>query len=207
MTGTENERRTGAQTRVEILRVAAELFTEKGFEGTSTRDISTALGITKSSLYYHFKNKDEIAQSLTEGRRRDVQRLLDWITEQPRTPDLLQRTALRWIDATTEENLQAMRLAHANQPMIRRMAGNRTDVRTAMEEVVAQFVDDDTPPARHLMIRMAFNAPAAALLSAQGADLTSADIIAAARQDAIALTDALHTQDRLPPGPTTSEAR
>ena len=57
-TSTGGERRTGAETRAEILRVALKLFTEKGFEATSIRDISGELGITKSSLYYYFENND-----------------------------------------------------------------------------------------------------------------------------------------------------
>src|SRR3954470_14334348 len=99
-TGTTGERRSGAETRAEILRVSLELFTEKGYEGTTTRDISTALGITKSSLYYHFENKEAIAASLVEERRHELDALLAWIVEQPPAPDLLRRAAVRWVDGT-----------------------------------------------------------------------------------------------------------
>lgn len=104
-TTTGGERRTGAQTRAEILRVALELFTEKGFEGTSTRDISGALGITKSALYYHFENKGAIAASLVEERKGELDDFIDWVTAQPASPDLLQRAALRWVEGTTPECL------------------------------------------------------------------------------------------------------
>jgi AcrR family transcriptional regulator len=191
MAGSANgERRPGAQTRAEILRVARELFTEKGFEGTSTRDISAALGITKSSLYYHFKNKDEIAASLTEQRIRDVDELLEWVAAQSPGPDLLRQTVLRWIDTTTEDSLVGMRLAHANQPMLRRLAGRGTDVRTAIDRVIEKFYDEDTSTRDRLMIRMAFNAVAFALLSAPGSDAGPEDIVAVARQAAVALTEA-----------------
>src|SRR3954447_26224150 len=53
-------------TRAEILAVAAELFTEKGYEGTSLREIADRLGITKAALYYHFRSKDDMLRALVE---------------------------------------------------------------------------------------------------------------------------------------------
>ena len=54
----EDARRT--DTRERILEVAARLFSERGFAGTSIRDIADALGVTKAALYYHFPSKDAI---------------------------------------------------------------------------------------------------------------------------------------------------
>lgn len=39
---------------------AMQLFTEKGFEGTSLADIAEIVGIKKSSIYNHYKSKDEL---------------------------------------------------------------------------------------------------------------------------------------------------
>ena len=47
-------------TRERILTVAARLFSEKGFNATSIRDIANELGVTKAALYYHFTSKEEI---------------------------------------------------------------------------------------------------------------------------------------------------
>jgi AcrR family transcriptional regulator len=58
----EDARRT--DTRERILDVAARLFSERGFAGTSTRDIAEALGVTKAALYYHFPSKDAILTEL-----------------------------------------------------------------------------------------------------------------------------------------------
>lgn len=43
-----------------ILRTAAGLFSEKGFRETSLNDIAGALSVTKPTLYYYVKNKDDI---------------------------------------------------------------------------------------------------------------------------------------------------
>lgn len=52
---------------LQILAEAARLFASKGFEGTSMRDISLACGISKSLLYHHFSNKDEIYARVAVG--------------------------------------------------------------------------------------------------------------------------------------------
>ncbi len=44
----------------EILRSAAGAFRRRGFSGASMEDITAALGMTKGSVYYYFKNKQEI---------------------------------------------------------------------------------------------------------------------------------------------------
>lgn len=43
-----------------VLQIAAKLFTERGFDGTSMEDLSKKLGITKSAIYYHVSSKDEL---------------------------------------------------------------------------------------------------------------------------------------------------
>jgi len=43
-----------------ILRHAAQVFSEKGYEGASVRDISRATGVSLSGLYYYFESKQEL---------------------------------------------------------------------------------------------------------------------------------------------------
>jgi AcrR family transcriptional regulator len=45
--------------RKQAIRSAAAVFAEKGFHGSSTRDIAERLGIKQGSLYYYFKSKEE----------------------------------------------------------------------------------------------------------------------------------------------------
>jgi AcrR family transcriptional regulator len=47
-------------TRERILDIALELFTERGYDKTSLRDIAERLGTTKAALYYHFERKEDI---------------------------------------------------------------------------------------------------------------------------------------------------
>ena len=51
-------------TTRKILQLALELFTERGYEGTSMRNVAERLGVTTAALYYHFRSKDDILISL-----------------------------------------------------------------------------------------------------------------------------------------------
>ncbi|MDQ0156635.1 TetR/AcrR family transcriptional regulator [Robertmurraya andreesenii] len=44
----------------EILRAAAAIFAKKGYHGTTMEDVAAKLLMTKGSMYYYFKNKDEL---------------------------------------------------------------------------------------------------------------------------------------------------
>ena len=56
----------GDRTRERILKVAADLFVTQGFHGTSTRQITDSLDMSRASLYSHFKGKDEIFEAVLE---------------------------------------------------------------------------------------------------------------------------------------------
>jgi AcrR family transcriptional regulator len=53
-----------ASTRERILDVALDLFSDKGYDATSLREIAERLGVTKAALYYHFASKEDILMAL-----------------------------------------------------------------------------------------------------------------------------------------------
>jgi len=70
-----SRRNNETNRREELLRVSAKLFRERGFDGTSIRDISSAAGMHSGSPFYHFKTKQDILvavmeQGLATGLRR-----------------------------------------------------------------------------------------------------------------------------------------
>jgi AcrR family transcriptional regulator len=54
------------ERRNEIIDAADELFSQKGFDGTSTNDILEKVGIARGTLYHHFKSKEDIMDALIE---------------------------------------------------------------------------------------------------------------------------------------------
>jgi AcrR family transcriptional regulator len=68
-------RETLVDSRQEILRTAARLFQQRGYDATSMNDVAGALKLSKGGLYHHFQSKDEIlfeimnhAMDLTQER-------------------------------------------------------------------------------------------------------------------------------------------
>jgi AcrR family transcriptional regulator len=59
-------RRTGAGeiTRRRLQQVALELFWEKGYQSTTTRDVAASLGVQQASLYYYMKNKEDLLHGI-----------------------------------------------------------------------------------------------------------------------------------------------
>ncbi len=53
-------RETVVDARQEILRIAARLFQQRGYDATSMNDVAAALKLSKGGLYHHFQSKDEI---------------------------------------------------------------------------------------------------------------------------------------------------
>lgn len=68
-------RETLVDSRQEILRSAARLFQQRGYDATSMNDVAASLKLSKGGLYHHFQSKDEIlfeimnhAMEITEER-------------------------------------------------------------------------------------------------------------------------------------------
>lgn len=49
-----------SERREEMTRVAARLFAERGYQGTSLADLAEALGMQKPSLYHHIEAKEDL---------------------------------------------------------------------------------------------------------------------------------------------------
>ena len=62
---------TAAETRERLLRAAADVFAERGYDGTRVADIAAAAGVSNGALYAHFTSKaDLLVDALrTHGRR------------------------------------------------------------------------------------------------------------------------------------------
>jgi hypothetical protein len=54
------------ESRERILLAAARLFANKGYAGAAVREIVDAAGVTKPTLYYYFKNKEELYVQLMD---------------------------------------------------------------------------------------------------------------------------------------------
>lgn len=68
--------------RVSLMRTAIGLMAKNGYEGTSTRDIATAAGVSVAALYYHFPSKlDVLREFLQEAHQVVADRLVKAIDD------------------------------------------------------------------------------------------------------------------------------
>ena len=58
-----NARRKAA--RAQILRAAADLFRERGYQASTVEHIAARLGMSKASLYTHFRAKEEMLAAIS----------------------------------------------------------------------------------------------------------------------------------------------
>jgi TetR/AcrR family transcriptional regulator, cholesterol catabolism regulator len=61
-----------SQRRADVVRLAGELFAQKGFRGTTVREIAEAAGILSGSIYHHFDSKESIGDEILSGFLNDV---------------------------------------------------------------------------------------------------------------------------------------
>jgi AcrR family transcriptional regulator len=63
---TRQRRANGEESRRRILDAAVEVAAERGYEGTSIALVSKKCGLPASSIYWHFKDKDELIAAVIE---------------------------------------------------------------------------------------------------------------------------------------------
>ncbi len=62
--------KSAEERKNEILDVAEQLFTEKGYDNASTNDIIARIGIARGTLYHHFSSKEEILDAIIDRMTR-----------------------------------------------------------------------------------------------------------------------------------------
>jgi AcrR family transcriptional regulator len=61
-------RMAGEERRLQILAVAVSLFSQKGFRGTTTKEIATAAGVSEAMVFPHFATKQELYSAILDHK-------------------------------------------------------------------------------------------------------------------------------------------
>lgn len=72
--------------REEIIRAAVELFWRYGYAGTSIRDIAGTVGVSVSSIYHYFENKEELWLGILEESIKGLPELLKSVWDRELDP-------------------------------------------------------------------------------------------------------------------------
>lgn len=116
-------RRKAAETRQHIIDAAYTLFYQIGFIRTGVDAIAHAAGITKRTLYQHFKSKDELIEAVLEHQHQmALKRIRRWADRITGKPDQMVTTLFeklgQWADQTEWQGSGFTRAAveFADQP-------------------------------------------------------------------------------------------
>lgn len=70
------------EAETKLLESALFLFSEKGYEGTSIREIIEGAGVTRPVLYYYFENKEDLFSRLVEEKFKELVEQIESIKNQ-----------------------------------------------------------------------------------------------------------------------------
>jgi AcrR family transcriptional regulator len=124
---------TAAETRERLLRAAADVFAERGYDGTRVADIAAAAGVSNGALYAHFASKADLLVAALRAHGRNL--LADMFAAGPDRPVVELLLAVgRWLprrrDARGYLIVEALVAARRDEDVARPMheyVGERAD--------------------------------------------------------------------------------
>ncbi len=127
----------------EILTAAARIFREKGYHGTSVRDIAESVGLLKGSLYHYIRSKEELLARLFEGALEETVRELETIAARDEPPAERLRAMVRAYVRAVTANLDAVVLYLREwralpPPQLARLRARRRAMRSLFEGVIEE---------------------------------------------------------------------
>ena len=93
-------------TRDRILMAALKMFSQNGYAGTNIRELTASLGLVKSSMYKHFKSKEDIWNTLLDEMIAYYNRRFGSAEKLPPVPDSLDglvEMTMRMVDFTVHD--------------------------------------------------------------------------------------------------------
>ncbi|MEV4758273.1 TetR/AcrR family transcriptional regulator [Micromonospora sp. NPDC049559] len=185
-------------TRSRIQAVALELFTEQGYEKTSLREIAERLGVTKAALYYHFKSKEEIVNSVVEDRLARLDAIIERAHTRP--DDAAGRHAIiaEYADEFFQHGPSAMRFFEQNQTAFKHLSGGQ-QMRERLFAMIGLLSRGTDSPADQLRAALALFSIHSSLFAVRGPELSNEERKRVALEVAHELLD---TIDGKPPAGT-----
>jgi AcrR family transcriptional regulator len=127
----------------EILRVAAEVLGERGYQGTSLDEVAERLDLAKASLYYYFPSKEELFSAcLAAVAEEAILRLGAIATDRGTATERLRRLIVEQqvVTAVDRPELSQLFLRHLEWPEA--LAGKISDWHRRHEAIFLDVIDE-----------------------------------------------------------------
>lgn len=100
--------------RQQILDVAVQLFSQKGFRGTTTKEIALAAGVNEAIIYRHFATKSELYSAIMDQKAKssamqEMQRALEEAMERAEDRQVFESLAFHMLEFHEHDDM-AMRI-------------------------------------------------------------------------------------------------
>jgi AcrR family transcriptional regulator len=124
-----------------VLRVAVEVFNERGYDGASMEDLSKRLGIAKSGIYHHVSGKEELL-------RMALDRALDGLWEAAERARALEAPAIVRLETLVRDAVAVLEARLPYVTLLLRVRGNTAVERAALarrrafDALVASLVEE-----------------------------------------------------------------
>lgn len=101
-------------TRRRLVDVAHELFSERGYEGTSIDDVLARAGVSKGALYHHFDNKEALFEAVyRDGEQACLEEVAAAAMKESEPLQMLRAGSQKWLDLVMEPAIQRVALIDA----------------------------------------------------------------------------------------------
>ena len=96
--------RAGQSREQQLIRVAAKMFFERGYDATTLQDVADELGLLKGSLYYYIKSKDDLLYAVIDRQHREAMALIERCSKLDLPPEERLRELIRSYASSLEND-------------------------------------------------------------------------------------------------------
>lgn len=130
-----------------IIATAAKMFREKGFTGSSMRDLAENIGIEAASLYNHIQSKSQILVEIIQGVSQDCRQQLDSLeagnsTALQKLEALIRFHTQMMLTRFEEYSVMVNEWIHLETERLAEFAADRRQYVKKMESIVQQGIDN-----------------------------------------------------------------
>ncbi|MGW5454335.1 TetR family transcriptional regulator [Nocardia sp. NPDC003979] len=153
---TETTEPRGDSTRARLMEAAVAAFAEKGFNGTTTRDIAGAAGMSPAAVYVHHKSKEELLYLISRSGHDETLELIRKAAESSSDPAIALRNviydfAVHHARGHTGARIVNYELNSLSPEHLTEIRAIRQQIDQAMRDLVRRGIEEgvfDTPDAR-----------------------------------------------------------